>query len=101
MWKPGQSGNPAGNPKIKRFLAAVDRAILQDDGKRLRQAAETLLDKAAEGEQWAIAMLADRLDGKPAQVIQGDEDAPLVVREIAIKLVEAAKVLPVDTGSPK
>lgn len=101
MFKPGQSGNPSGKQPNKRFLTALNRAIAQDDSERLRQAAEKLLEQAAAGEAWAIGMLADRLDGKPAQVIQGDEDAPLVVREIAIKLVEAAKVLPGDTESQK
>ena len=66
---PGQSGNPAGNPKSKLFIATLERAIVQDDGKRLRAAAEKLLDLAAAGEPWAIQMLADRLDGKPSQQI--------------------------------
>ena len=72
-WQPGQSGNPAGLPKrIKRFYAALDRAIIQEDGERLRKAADALLDAAASGESWAIGMLADRLDGKPAQEIDVD-----------------------------
>ena len=72
-WQPGQSGNPAGLPKrVKRFYNALDRAILQEDGERLRRAADALLDAAASGESWAIGMLADRLDGKPAQEIDVD-----------------------------
>ena len=78
-FEPGQSGNPAGSQKAKRFYNALDRAIAQDDSKRLRDAADKLLDLAAAGEPWATQMLADRLDGKPAQQlqIQGDADAPL------------------------
>lgn len=64
---PGQSGNPSGQQKEKKFYAALERAIVQDDGKRLRQAAESLLNQAAAGEPWAIEKLADRLDGKPSQ----------------------------------
>ena len=81
-FSPGQSGNPAGNPKIKRFYAALDRAIIQEDGKRLREAAEKLLDLASAGEAWAIQHLADRLDGKPAQqvALTGADDGPLVVK---------------------
>jgi hypothetical protein len=45
----------------------LKRAIAQDDGVRLRKAAEKLLDKAAEGEPWAIKEIADRLDGKSQQ----------------------------------
>ena len=70
-FQPGQSGNPEGARahKQKRFYAALDRAIEQEDAKRLRAAAEKLLDLASQGEPWAVQMLADRLDGKPAQQI--------------------------------
>ena len=78
-FEPGQSGNPAGSQKAKRFYNALDRAIVQDDSKRLRDTAEKLLDLAAAGEPFAMQMLADRLDGKPAQVIAGDVDNPLQV----------------------
>ena len=83
---PGQSGNPDGTKTPKRFMAALTRAIAQDDGKRLRETAETLLTKASEGEPWAVQMLADRLDGKAAQTttLAGDPEHPLqlVQREI-------------------
>ena len=69
VWKAGESGNPGGSVREKKFLAALERAVVQDDGKRLRAAAEKLLDLAAEGESWAIAQLADRLDGKPTQAV--------------------------------
>jgi hypothetical protein len=42
-WQPGQSGNPTGIVKEKTFRAALDRAIAQDNGKRLRQTMEKLL----------------------------------------------------------
>jgi hypothetical protein len=64
----GQSGNPSGRQRVKPFREALDRAIAQDDGKRIRKAADKLLDSAADGEPWAIQMLADRLDGKALQV---------------------------------
>ena len=50
-------------------MNALNRAIAQDDGKRLRDAAEQLLTLAAEGEAWAIRELADRLDGKPKESV--------------------------------
>ena|SRR5882672_156463 len=57
------------------FAATVKRALAQDDYARLRQCAETLLDLAAIGEQWAVLLLRDTLDGKPAQqLIATDED---------------------------
>ena len=80
-FEPGQSGNPAGGAKVKRFYAALDRAIAQEDGKSLRQAAEQLLKQAAAGEAWAIQHLGDRLDGKPAQqvALTGADDGPLKI----------------------
>ena len=49
------------------FLAALKRAIAQDDGQKLRNAADSLICAAERGEPWAIQCLADRLDGKPKQ----------------------------------
>ena len=84
-WTKGQSGNPAGSKKEKMFFAALNRAIKQDDGERVRKAAEKLLDLAAEGEQWAIKELRDTLDGKPAQTISGDDENPITfVSKIAL-----------------
>lgn len=69
-FEPGQSGNPSGTQPNKPFWAALNRAIAQEDSKRIRAAAEKLLDAASNGEPWAIAMLADRMDGKPKQQIE-------------------------------
>lgn len=69
-WQPGKSGNPNGTAGPKRFHAALERALAQDDSKRLREAIEKMLDAAAEGQQWAITFLAERLDGKAAQEVR-------------------------------
>lgn len=73
----GKSGNPEGRKPNKPFLDALNRAIKQDDSKRIREAAEKLLDFAAEGEAWAIKELADRLDGKATQTMANDPENPL------------------------
>ncbi len=80
-WSEGESGNPEGAKKRFAFLRTLDRAIAQDDGKRLRGAVEKLLDLAESGEQWAVQMLADRLDGKPAQAVAvtGADGGPFVM----------------------
>lgn len=83
-FKPGQSGNPNGTKREKKFLAALERAIAQDQEQRLRDAAEKLLDFAAAGEPWAINMLADRLDGRPKQQIEATDEQG---RTLAIALV--------------
>lgn len=60
-------------------MAALQAAIQADDGERLRQAADALLVAAAAGQAWAVQMLADRLDGKPAPQAAADTRAPQVV----------------------
>ena len=77
-WAPGESGNPNGSKKPKRFLAALERAMHEDGGRKLRDAADKLLKCAADGEPWAIQMLADRLDGKVIQQISADSDGGAV-----------------------
>jgi len=62
------------NWKGKVWNDALRRAIVQDDGLRLRKAAEKLLDKAADGEAWAVKEIADRLDGKDAQDVKLEAD---------------------------
>ena len=49
--------------------------------KALRKVADKLIREAIKGEAWAIKELADRLDGKPAQMVVGDPDQPLALIE--------------------
>jgi hypothetical protein len=87
-FQPGQVANPEGRRKEKLWHATLHRACVQDDGNRVRKAVEQLLDLAAAGEQWAIKELADRLDGRPAQMIVGDADEPLQVNQIIRTIVD-------------
>lgn len=82
-------GAPLGNnnnKKNKPWADAIRRAIARreqtGDGADLNRLAESLLDKAAEGDMAALKELGDRLDGKAAQslTVGGDEDKPLVHR---------------------
>lgn len=75
-------GAPVGNQnaaKSRVFSDALRRAIAQDDGMRIRKAAETMLDLAASGEPWAVKEVFDRLEGKAAQsvTVGGDADNPI------------------------
>ena len=63
-----EKGNQLGK-KSRQFEQTVRRAIAQDDGQRLRDCVEKLLDLAVSGEAWAVSMLRDTLDGKPAQTL--------------------------------
>ena len=94
-----ERGGQPGNDNAKRggiWRRTLDRAIAQEDGKRLRAAAEALLDAAAMGEDWAIKELADRLDGRPGQAltISGDPEQPLQAN-ITVEFVRAGA----DSGS--
>lgn len=91
QFKPGESGNPKGGSRAKLFLDALNRAVVQDDGKRLRQAAEKLLTLAGKGEPWAMQMLAERLDGKVSQAITGEGGGPIQFEQIARTVIDPAK----------
>lgn len=81
-----ERGNKLGGaPKL--FAAALKRAIAQDNGQRIRDCAEKLLDLAAAGEQWAVKELADRLDGKAPQSI--DFQPPRDVTEWTLEQLTA------------
>lgn len=78
--------------KSRMFDAALKRAIAQDDGERLRKAAEKLLDLAAEGQAWAITQLADRLDGKAPQSVSVEHTTNvrnLSLAELAAEMASA------------
>ncbi len=86
-FEPGKSGNPNGNRREKLFFNALTRAMAQDNGQKVRQAVDKLLELAAAGESWAIKELADRLDGKASQSVDlgSDPERPVIqklVREI-------------------
>jgi Family of unknown function (DUF5681) len=77
VWKNGQSGNPGGRPREKEFAAqlrlVLAEAVDENDPKsvrKMRRIAEKLVDCALAGEPWAIAQVADRLDGRPTQILE-------------------------------
>ena len=69
-------GRPIGSPNREKAFNAALRVALQGDPLRLRRIAEKLATLAENGDLAAIRELADRLDGKPAQIIDRD-DAPI------------------------
>lgn len=84
-------GAPAGNDNYSRgavFNDALRRSIAQDDGRRLRLAAEKLLSLAADGIPWAVRELADRTDGRAFQAVSlsGADGGPIKITG-TIKLV--------------
>ena len=75
---------PKGAKSDKEWRDALRLALHEevDDGaggktKALRLVARKVIDRALEGDMAAAKEIGDRLDGRPAQVIAGDGDAPL------------------------
>ena len=62
-------GRAIGTPNRERPFAEALRLALHGNPLRLRRIAEKLTEKAVEGDLAAIKELADRLDGKPVQVV--------------------------------
>lgn len=90
------TGAPLGNKnaaKAKIWEQAIKRALTRLSGTTVNAGLDRLADKlvreAENGEQWAMMEVGNRIDGKPAQVIQGDPNAPLEFREILIRAVDA------------
>lgn len=79
------SGAPLGNSNSadgKAFNRALRRALARKSNESvdagLEQIAARLVDAAYESEQWAVKEVADRIDGKSAQIVAGSADLPPV-----------------------
>jgi hypothetical protein len=71
------AGAPLGNrnaSKNKTWEDTLRRALLAEDGKMLRAAADALVAKAVYGDVGALKEIGDRLDGKPVQAIGIGQD---------------------------
>lgn len=85
---------PVGNQnaaKAKIWSDAVRRALITDDPrlqrKRLDVLAEKLVEMAMQGDISAIKEVGDRVEGKPAQSITGEDGGPIVIAGIQVQLV--------------
>ena len=84
----GQSGNPAGRVKDKPFRNALlmELKAAGEDMPALRAIARQLIARAEADNQAAMAV-ADRLDGKPAQAIVGDDEQDAIRLVTRLELV--------------
>ena len=72
----GNDGHPAAQRRTKLFADALrmEIAAAGPDYKALRRVARALLAEANKGNIAAIAILADRLDGKVPQPVGGSDE---------------------------
>lgn len=73
-------GAPLGNKNASKGKPITDRLTklcVQEDWSRLEQALGKMLDQAADGDQRALTFIAERLEGRPTQVLAGDSENPL------------------------
>jgi len=83
----------SGGARVKPFRDALrmELAAAGEDSKALREVAKKLILLAQTGDMAAIKELADRIDGKVATPISGDDENPLnIVAKIERVLVRAA-----------
>jgi len=89
-FKPGQSGNPAGRPRLPDWFRAkgpdalrvliaqaTGEVIPQDDGTILPAVTQVAMESSPKERTQAAAIIADRVYGKAPDVITGDADNPL------------------------
>lgn len=79
-------GAPIGNKnatKNRPWAEAINRALMAEDGKKLRALADKIIDRALEGDVTALKEIGDRVDGKALQAITGADGGELVVKLIS------------------
>ena len=86
-------GRPIGSTNLEKPFNSALLIELRSNPLALRRIAAKLVEKAEEGELAAIREIADRLDGKPAQVIDR-RDVPLAELSDEELLAIAAGALP-------
>ena len=73
----GRPPGPGEKPWRDAIKRAVNRHVAgEGDPKALEKLADKLVDLGLAGDTSALKEIGDRLDGKPAQTLQGDAEAP-------------------------
>lgn len=78
-WKPGQSGNPLGRPKDKKYISEALKDLLANDPDLLKQVVEAMLREVKSGNIPALKELLDRTEGKVADKIEGTENPVTII----------------------
>jgi hypothetical protein len=96
--------NPRGQQRDKLYREALRLVLAEDpeapspeatasDGpmRRLRRIARTHVEKAEAGDMQAIKELADRLDGKPTQMLEHTAPSSLPPRKLTYEIVHVTE----------
>ena len=85
----GQPGNK-NSTADKRLITSALRRVVTQNPEKLRKACEKVLDDAVNGNLAAFGVIADRLDGKPAQslTVGSDPKNPFIVQPVRPKITE-------------
>ena len=86
------AGAPEGNNNSSRsnrlWADTIKRALIQSDGNKIRQLAEALIAKAAEGDVAALKEIGDRVDGKSVSSLElSGKDGSSIPVGIKVELV--------------
>jgi hypothetical protein len=85
-FEPGQSGNPGGR---KDGNTPVRRLARENSIEAIEKLLEWMRSDNPKASVSACNAILDRAYGKPAQPISGDEENPIQIAAIAIKLVKS------------
>jgi phage I-like protein len=85
--------HPRGQQRDKPYREALrmELAAAGDDMKELREIAKAHIAKCKEGDLQAIKELADRLDGKPTQILEHSDGEGRPVRPLTYQIVHVTK----------
>jgi|GEM_PF-5159702 len=77
-FKKGVSGNPKGRPKKDRCIPDILKKITDEqiagDESKLYQILNEVVNRALAGDNWCIQFIADRMEGRPSQVVQNQSE---------------------------
>jgi phage I-like protein len=77
--------------KLYREALRMELAAAGEDLKKLREIARVHIEKAAAGDMQAIKELADRLDGKPTQILEHSDGESRPRRKLTYEIVHVTK----------
>jgi hypothetical protein len=110
-FKKGISGNPGGKSGDKIFSDALRLEVNRidpknPDRKKINALAEKLVNAALiDGEGWAFQQIADRLEGKPTQIVETTDDRTDIDEfsdaELTAILRQRVKVVPVESAEQR